>query len=248
MSRNSGVANFDVSATGDLVYIPGPAVGGARTLHWVDRSGRAEQLPLPPRSYLHPRLSPDATRLAIEVEGSDHNVYMYDFRIGVLSNITTDGVSHWPVWSPDGRRIGYRSGPMGRFQLFEVPADRSGPAEQVLGAGILSKSGVILTGRPCDRVHDERQHRGASEGCRGAARRRSYAAASRRVSLRAGFTEVLARRPASRGTARMNRVARKSTFSRFQAPAQRSKSLPKVARIRPGGERAASCSSGTATA
>jgi serine/threonine-protein kinase len=141
MSRNSGVANFDLSATGDLVYIPGPAVGGARTLHWVDRSGRAEQLPLPARSYLHPRLSPDATRLAIEVEGSDHNVYVYDFRSGVLSNITTDGVSHWPIWSPDGRRIGYRSGPMGRFQLFEVPADRSGPAEQVLGAGISQSPG-----------------------------------------------------------------------------------------------------------
>ena len=71
MSRDTGVANFDISATGDLAYIPGQAVGGARTLFWVDRSGRAEQLPLPPRSYLHPRLSPDATRLAIEVEGSD---------------------------------------------------------------------------------------------------------------------------------------------------------------------------------
>jgi serine/threonine protein kinase len=141
MSRNTGSANFDISATGDLLYVPGRAVGGARTLHWVDRSGRAEQLTLPPRSYLHPRLSPDANRLAIEVEGSDHNVYVYDFRSGVLSNITTDGVSHWPVWSPDGRRIGYRSGPMGRFQLFEVPADRSGPPEQVLGAGISQSPG-----------------------------------------------------------------------------------------------------------
>jgi hypothetical protein len=141
MSRVTGSANFDLSATGDLVYVPGRAVGGARTLHWVDRSGRTEPLQLPPRSYLHPRLSPDATQLAIEVEGSDHNVYVYDFRSGVLSNITNDGVSHWPVWSPDGQRIGYRSGPMGRFQLFEVPADRSRPAIQVLDAGISQSPG-----------------------------------------------------------------------------------------------------------
>jgi serine/threonine-protein kinase len=140
MSRNTGTANFDISAAGDLVYVPGKAVGGARTLHWVDRSGRAEQLPLPPRSYLHPRLSPDATRLAIEIEGSDHDVYVYDFRNGVLSNITTDGVSHWPVWSPDGQRIGYRSGPMGRFQLFQVPADRSRSAEPVAAAPDVSQS------------------------------------------------------------------------------------------------------------
>jgi hypothetical protein len=140
MSRNTGVANFDISATGDLVYVPGKAVGGARTLHWVDRRGRAEQLPLPPRSYLHPRLSPDITRLAIEVEGSDHDVYVYDFRNGILSNITTDGVSHWPVWSPDGKRIAYRSGPLGRFQLFQVSADRSGPAEQVAAMPDVSQS------------------------------------------------------------------------------------------------------------
>jgi serine/threonine-protein kinase len=141
MSRVTGSANFDVSATGDLVYVPGRAVGGARTLHWVDRGGRPEPLQLPPRSYLHPRLSPDASQLAIEVEGSEHNVYVYDFRSGVLSNITNDGVSHWPVWSPDGQRIGYRSGPMGRFQLFEVPADRSRPATQVLEAGISQSPG-----------------------------------------------------------------------------------------------------------
>jgi hypothetical protein len=141
MSRNTGVANFEMSRTGDLAYIPGRAVGGARALHWVDRSGRAEPLPLPPRAYLHPRLSPDATRLAIEVEGSDHDVHVYDFRSGVLSNLTADGISHWPVWSPDGRRIGYRSGPMGRFRLFEAPADRSGPARQVLTADVSQSPG-----------------------------------------------------------------------------------------------------------
>ncbi|MDP3716573.1 MAG: protein kinase [Acidobacteriota bacterium] len=141
MSRNSGVANFEISLTGDLVYVPGRAVGGSRTLHWVDRSGRPEPLSLPPRAFLHPRLSPDATRLAIEVEGPDHDVHVYDFRSGVFSNLTADGVSHWPVWSPDGLRIGYRSGPMGRFRLFEVPADRSAPAKQVLTTDISQSPG-----------------------------------------------------------------------------------------------------------
>jgi Tol biopolymer transport system component len=102
----------------------------------VDRNGRPQKLALPPRSYLHPRISPDGRRLAIEVEGSNHDIYVYDFASGVLSNLTTDGVSHWPVWSPDGRSIGYRSGPMGRFQLWQLPADRSGPAERVHAEGL----------------------------------------------------------------------------------------------------------------
>jgi Tol biopolymer transport system component len=135
MSRNTGVASFDISASGDLVYIPGKADGGARTLVWVDRGGTPERVALPPRSYLHPRLSPDARKLAIEIEGSSHDIYVYDFASGVLSNMTTNGVSHWPVWSPDGRQIGYRAGPMGHFKLWQMPADRSRPAVNVPAEG-----------------------------------------------------------------------------------------------------------------
>jgi serine/threonine-protein kinase len=135
MSRNTGVANFDVSASGDLVYIAGICDGGARTLVWVDRNGQAETLPLAKKSYLHPRLSPDDRQLAIEVEGPSHDLYVYDFSRGVLSNITSDGVSHWPVWSPDGKRLSYRAGPMSKFQMWQVPADRSSPPAKVPAKG-----------------------------------------------------------------------------------------------------------------
>jgi dipeptidyl aminopeptidase/acylaminoacyl peptidase len=135
MSRNTGVANFDISATGDLIYVPGTADGGARHVVWVDRNGTAEKLPLPSQSYLRPRLSPDGGKLAIEVEGANHDIHVYDFTTGVMSNVTTDGVSHWPVWSPDGSRIGYRAGQMGHFRLWHVPADRSGPARQIPADG-----------------------------------------------------------------------------------------------------------------
>ena len=135
MSRNTGAANFDISPSGDLAYVPGICEGGARTLFWVDRNGHTEKLSLPPKSYLHPRISPDGGRLAIEIEGANHDCYIYDFSSGVLTNITADGVSHWPLWSPDGRTIGYRSGSMGHFRLWQVPADRSHAPEQVPATG-----------------------------------------------------------------------------------------------------------------
>src|SRR5207253_5674640 len=69
MSRNTGAAEFRVSNRGDLAYVPGSAEGGGRTLVWVDRSGKAEPLPLPPASYLYPRISPDGRSLAVEIEG-----------------------------------------------------------------------------------------------------------------------------------------------------------------------------------
>ena len=136
MSRNSGVANYDVSASGDLVYIPGIVDKGERTLVWVDRQGNPEALKLPPRPYLHPRISPDTRQFAIEIEGPNHNFYIYDFSRDVLSQMTTDGASHWPVWSPDGTQLVYRSGVMGAFKMWQVPADRSGPATQVPGEGL----------------------------------------------------------------------------------------------------------------
>ena len=136
MSVNSGVANFDISTSGDLVYVPGGADKGERALVWVDRNGKAESLGLPPRSYLHPRISPDARQLAIEIEGPNHDFYVYDFARSVLSKMSTDGASHWPVWSPDGAQLVYRAGPMAGFKLWAVPADRSHPAAQVPAEGI----------------------------------------------------------------------------------------------------------------
>jgi eukaryotic-like serine/threonine-protein kinase len=136
MSVNSGVANYDISRSGDLIYVPGTADRGERTLVWVDRNGKAEPFPLPARSYLHPRFSPDMRQLAIEIEGPNHDFYIYDFPRGVLSKMTTDGLSHWPVWSPDGAQLVYRSGPMMRWRMWRIPADRSRPADQLPGTGI----------------------------------------------------------------------------------------------------------------
>lgn len=140
MSRNTGAANFDVSASGDLAYVPGVCDGGARMLVWVNRDGTAEAVPLAPKSYLHPRLSPDGRRLAIEVEGPSHDLHVYDFDRGVLANITTDGVSHWPVWSPDGTEIAYRSGPMMHFTIWRVPADRSRQPRQLPAVGAMQNA------------------------------------------------------------------------------------------------------------
>ena len=43
--------------------------------------------------------------------------------------------SHWPIWSPDGKSIGYRPARWARFQLWQIPADRSGPPQRVAAEG-----------------------------------------------------------------------------------------------------------------
>jgi len=135
MSTNVGSAYFDVSSKGALAYAAGAAEGGKRTLVWVDRQGKAEPLPLPQRSYLFPRISPDQKTLAVEVEGATHNLFSYDFARGVLTKMTTDGLSHAPVWTPDGKQLCYRSWKAGTMTLWRMPADRSAPGERVTSIG-----------------------------------------------------------------------------------------------------------------
>ena len=132
MSINIGSADFDISPAGDLAYAAGPKENGERTLQWVDRQGKAAQLPLPARSYLNPRISPDGKQLAVEVEGVNHDFYVYDFDRAVMTNMTNDGVSHAPIWTPDGKHIAYRSWKGGKMTLWWMPADRSTQPERLL--------------------------------------------------------------------------------------------------------------------
>ena len=80
---------------------------------------------------MHPRLSPDARQLAVEVEGPNHAVFLYDTTRGTLTKATFDGSSHWPLWTPDGKRVTFRVVMPGPFTMWWLPADRTGPAEQL---------------------------------------------------------------------------------------------------------------------
>jgi len=131
MSVTTGQAEFDISLDGTLVYAPGPSEGGDRRLVWVDRTGKPDPLPLPPRGYLHPRLSPDEQHLAVEVEGASHDLYTYEFARGLLTKLTFDGVSHWPLWMPKGDQLTFRSSRFGPFTMWRMPVDRSGPDERL---------------------------------------------------------------------------------------------------------------------
>jgi Tol biopolymer transport system component len=101
----------------------------------VDRQGKGTPLPLPARSYLFPRVSPDGKRLAFEVEGVNHDLYTYEPDRDVTTMMTTDGVSHAPVWTPDGKHLAFRSWKAGTMTMWWMPSDRSGPEERLTTVG-----------------------------------------------------------------------------------------------------------------
>ena len=75
-----GAGDFAVAADGTLVYVdaPGSLAANARTLVWVDRTGKEEPVAAPPRVYQHPRLSPDGTRVALTSNDQENDLWIWD--------------------------------------------------------------------------------------------------------------------------------------------------------------------------
>ena len=130
---DAGASTFAVSREGTLVY---RSDDGARrrTLVWVDRNGREEDLGAPPGDYIVPRISPDGLRVALDVGGQDRNICVWDIRRTLLECVTRNPAEDgWPRWSLDSRWLFFastRDGPVPN--IYRQAADRSGTAERVI--------------------------------------------------------------------------------------------------------------------
>jgi serine/threonine-protein kinase len=127
ITKDSGAADFALALDGSLVYLSGEVGIIERRLVWVDRMGREEPLAAPARTYLYPRISPDGTRVALEVRDQAADIWTWDFMRQTMTRLTFDpAVDQYPVWSADGRRLIFASGRVGATNLFWQAADGTG--------------------------------------------------------------------------------------------------------------------------
>ena len=129
-----GAGDFAVAADGTLVYVdvPGGLAAKARTLVWVDRTGKEEPVAAPPRAYEHPRLSPDGTRVALAISDQENDLWIWDLGRATLRRLTLDpGTDSFPAWTPNGRQIVFSSNRGGQNNLWWQAADGTGAAERL---------------------------------------------------------------------------------------------------------------------
>ena len=102
-------------------------------------------MPLPPRDYSSPRLSPDGTRLAVSVvEGAPPALWVYDVVSAAGLRLTQESSAMGSVWTPDGERVVFGWEVAGSRDLYWVPVDGSGEIES-LTTGAISDTPTAVT-------------------------------------------------------------------------------------------------------
>ncbi|MGH7517272.1 MAG: TolB family protein [Gemmatimonadales bacterium] len=115
MNPSDGAAAFDVSESGTLAYLPVSSYVTETEVMLVDRRGHGSRaLPTADR-YQHPRLSPDGTRIAVDIRSANSLGDVWVFQLGRPSGtrLTSEGGRDWgPEWTPDGQELIYISEPI----------------------------------------------------------------------------------------------------------------------------------------
>ena len=134
VERNPGSCrgSFSVSQTGVLAY----RATADTELVWFDRGGRRLEKVGPPGQYRNPALSPDEQQVAVartDPQIGTTDIWLLEPARGGASRLTFDsGPDDMPVWSPDGRRVAFKSRREGRWGFYRQTSGGGGPEELLL--------------------------------------------------------------------------------------------------------------------
>jgi len=129
---NGGAAQFSVSADGSLVYVPGNERSPDSTLAWITPDGDLDPIQSPPREYGRPRVSPDGTRIAVDiVTRGNQDIWIVNLDAGTESQLTfEEGDDNYVIWSPDSAHVLFTSSREGGG-LYRRAADGTGQIERL---------------------------------------------------------------------------------------------------------------------
>ncbi len=124
--------------SGTFVYLSGTGDTDG-SISWVDGAGKLESLHAPLARYFTPRFSPDGKRLAFSIATAPgEDIWVKDLDRDTPSRLSfLPGINRWPVWTPDGKNIVFRSYSPGAPGLYWVHSDGSGEAQRLTAGALL---------------------------------------------------------------------------------------------------------------
>jgi len=121
------------SHDGTLVYATGTSDTATASVLWMRRDGSTEPLRAAPAAYRDEiRFSPNGERLALSVVNQQSDIWVYEWGRDLLSKLTSHPtLDTSAVWTPDGRRITFRSARHGVDNLYWQRADETGEPQRL---------------------------------------------------------------------------------------------------------------------
>jgi len=143
-NNSTGLASAALSRDGTLFFQSGTQMSRV-VLAGTDGSRRP--LLEEPAEYAFPRLSPDATQLAITAGSADRrDIWLHELGAGTRARLTSEGTTNErPEWSPDGTRVLYRTDRAARTSIWWRAADGSAGAEPLLTGERLDVFEAVLS-------------------------------------------------------------------------------------------------------
>jgi eukaryotic-like serine/threonine-protein kinase len=127
-----GASHYAVSDTGTLVFASESLNTEGLSMTTVPIAAAMRLLPVPPRMYVDPIVSPNGRFVAVEDLGDADDIWVIDLQTGAPQRLTFNAAEdETPVWSPDGLWVAYASDrPEGR-EILRRRADGGGAEERV---------------------------------------------------------------------------------------------------------------------
>jgi eukaryotic-like serine/threonine-protein kinase len=119
------------SRTGSLVYVASQPADLVR----VDRNGQMQVIGGEPRRFHSPRVSPDGSRVAMDVTGEIRDVWVLHLRDGTYTRLTFDEDGHDPMWMPDGRSVLYATARGNSVGIHRIRVGGGSEADSILHRG-----------------------------------------------------------------------------------------------------------------
>ena len=129
--------DFAFAPNGIFVYLPGETEHRGWPISWVDSRGKTQPLHAAPGPYMNPRFSSDGKRLAFSMNnGRGADIWVRDLDRDAPSRLSfLPGLNSFPVWTPDGRYIVFRSTNPAAPGLYGIHSDGSEEAKRLTDGG-----------------------------------------------------------------------------------------------------------------
>ena len=132
-----GKANFSLSNTGTLVYIPSQP-RNENMLVWVNRDGRSSQAAEWRMQHNTPRLSPNEHYITVVIRSGilGRQIWTYNVENGTRVQFTLEGNDNRsPVWTEGGRELAFASNRSGPQNIYRKPVRTDSKAQLLASTG-----------------------------------------------------------------------------------------------------------------